>query len=435
MQDGSSLSFSNRVLGDGVWLHSSQNQNNKSVRIDVFLVSELVFPQHTYTHLLSRLCERGSHNYPSARELNRQFELLFGTYFGTNSLNIAGNSLLHLSIDVVNSENCRRFGGTNSLTQACSLLFEILYKPNLTPNCYFDDVVAHEKQIISTNLASVLNDKINYAQSRCVEETGRGTVWSVSAPAKLTDLEKADGKQILDHYKSLISKCPIHVFVSGKVSHKDLCMIEATVMRDLPDRTPIEVPILPALNARPSKTIFEMQKVSQAKYVVSYYTGPVFDFDFYANLLVFDSLWGGDSHGILSRELREKQGICYFVDSHVERYSGVIYTVVSCSNSDFDLVSRSIDKAMDYIRHQQFPKEYVFKSKALIKNRLISAMYDRNSMLRICLSSIITKQSIDIFKLNASIDKVTGFGVSETAKKLIKGVEYFLYEDQGNNYR
>ena len=62
-------------------------------------------------------------------------------------------------------------------------------------------------------------------------------------------------------------------------------------------------------------------------------------------------------------------------------------------------------------------------------------MYDRNSMLRICLSSIITKQSIDIFKLNASIDNVTGFGVSETAKKLIKGVEYFLYEDQGNNYR
>ena len=133
--------------------------------------------------------------------------------------------------------------------------------------------------------------------------------------------------------------------------------------------------------------------------------------------------------------MREKQGICYFVDSHVERYSGVIYTVVSCSNSDFDLVSRSIDKAMDYIRHQQFPKEYVFQSKALIKNRLISAMYDRNSMLRICLSSIITKQSIDIFKLNASIDKVTGFGVSETAKNLIKGVEYFLYEDQGNNYR
>ena len=428
MTDVNDLYFCTHTLGDDVSLHLAKNVHYKSVRVDVFLISELVYPEHTYTHLVSRLCERGSRTYPSIRDLNRRLEELFGTYFFADALSFAGNSLLHLSMEIIDSEYCLRFGGINPLTEASSLLFEVLFEPNLVLNGYPENVVTHEKQIIHSHLASVINDKMNYARNRCIEETGRGTVWSVSSSGRSSDLENVDEKQIWHYHQNLISTCPIHVFVNGNVTEREMSMLEDSLLQSLPKRRPNKVSQKSALKSRPPRKIFEIQALSQAKYVVSYYTGPILDTDFYANLLVFDSLWGGDSHGILYRDLREKQGICYYVDSQIERFAGVIYTTVSCAHGDFGVVSRSIDQAMLYIRSEQFSIENLAQSKALIKNRLLSAIYDRDSQLRIYLSSIFNELEIDLYELSESVDRVTSCGVSVVAKELVKGVEYFLHD-------
>jgi len=428
MLDVKNRYFRSRALGEEVSLHVSQNAHYKSVRIDVFLVSDLVYPDHTYTYLVSRLCERGSRNYPSIRDLNTRLDELFGTYFLTDSLNLAGYSLLHLSVDIIDSEYCLRFGGNNPLNNACSFLFEVLFEPNLDLDGYPKDVLAHEKKIIERDLASVLNDKVDYARNRCIEETGRGTVWSVSSQGRFSDIENIDEKKIWNYHKNLISTCPIHIFLNGNVTEREVVMLENSLLRLLPQRQPCEVSLNPALRPRPQRKIFEIQTLSQAKYVVSHYTGPVLDAKFHAKLLVFNSLWGGDSHGILFRDLREKQGICYYVDSQVERFSGAIYTIVSCSDSDLDIVSSSIDQALNYMRRQQFPEEFLIQSKALIRNRLISAIFDRDSNLRIYLSSIITEHEFELHKLSECVNDVTAHGVSEVANDLAKGVEYFLHD-------
>ncbi len=425
---GKNRYFRSRAIGDEVYLHVSQNLHHKSVRIDVFLVSDLLYPDHTYTYLVSRLCERGSRNYPSIRDLNARLDELFGTYFLTDTLNLAGNSLLHLSVDIIDSEYCLRFGGNNPLNNACSFLFEVLFEPNLDLDGYPENVLAHEKKIIERDLESMLNDKLDYARNRCIEETGRGTVWALSSPGRFSDIENIDEKIIWEYHKNLILTCPIHVFLNGNLTEREVLMLETSLLQLLPQRQPCGISLKPALKPRSHRKIFEIQSLSQAKYVVSHYTGPVLDMEFYSKLLVFNSLWGGDSHGILFRDLREKRGICYYVDSQVERFSGAIYTIVSCSDGDFDIVSRSIDLALNYIRQQQFPEEFLIQSKALIRSRLISATFDRDSNLRIYLSSIITEHEFELHKLSECVNHVTAHGVSEVANDLAKGVEYFLHD-------
>ena len=422
------LHFNTSELDDAVFLHVSQNPFYKSVKIDVFLLSELVYPGHTYTNLVSRLCERGSRTYPSMRHLNRRFEELFGACFLSNSVSFAGNSLLHLSLEIIAAEYCLRFSGLNPFNEASRLLFEVLFQPNLNSNGYPEDVVAHEKKVINSHLVSVINDKTNYAHRRCVEETVRGTAWSILTPGRVVDLECVDGETIWSFHQKLISTCPIHIFVNGDVAKSDVSILQESFLRSLPKRQPKKVSKKNAVKSDSPRKIFEIQPLSQAKYVVSYYTGPILDMNQHATLLVFDSLWAGDSHGILYRELREKQGVCYYVDSQLDRFSGVLYTMVGCAHSDFEVVSRSIEQMLCHMRSEQFLMENLVHSKALIKNRLISALHDRDSNLRIFLSSIITDYNIELDGLSECVDRVTVGGISLLAKNLTKGVEYFLHD-------
>ena len=422
------LDLNTTELDDAVFLHTSKNLNYKSVRIDVFLLSELAYPEHSYTNLVSRLCERGSRTYPSMRDLNRRFEELFGAYFFSDSMSFAGNSLLHLSLEIIAAEYCLRFSGIDPFTEATRLLFEVLFQPNLNSNGYPEDVVAQEKKNITNDLISVINDKTNYAHRRCIEETVRGTAWSILTSGRAADLEYVDGKKIWSFHQKLVSTCPIHIFVNGNLTKRDVSILQESFLRSLPERQPYKISKNTAIKSRSPRKIFEIQPLYQAKYVVSHYTGPVLDMDQHATLLIFDSLWGGDSHGILYRELREKRGICYYVDSQFDRFSGVIYTIVGCAHSDFSVVSNSIEQALCRLRSEQFSMENLIHSKALIKNRLISAFHDRDLNLRILLSSIITEYNVELDRLSKCVDKVTIGGISLFAKSLTKGVEYFLHD-------
>ncbi len=420
--------FNTAELDDAVFLHTSKNLNYKSVRIDVFLLSELAYPDHTYANLVSRLCERGTQTYPTMRDLNRRFEELFGAFFFSDSVNFAGNSLLHLSLEIIATEYCLRFSGLNPFAEASELLFEVLFQPKLNSNGYPEDVVAHEKKNINSHLVSLINDKTNYAHRRCIEETARGTAWSILTPGRSTDLEYVDGKKIWSFHQKLVSTCPIHIFVNGNLTKRDVSILQESFLRSLPERQPHKISKKTAIRPGAPRKIFEIQPLSQAKYVVSYYTGAILDMNQHATLLVFDSLWGGDSHGILYRDLREKKGICYYVDSQLDRFSGVLYTMVGCSHSDFSVVSNSIEQALCHMRSEQFSMENLVHSKALIKNRLISAFHDRDLNLRILLSSIITEYNVELDRLSECVDRVTIGDISLLAKSLIKGVEYFLHD-------
>ena len=235
------LHFNTTELDDAVFFHTSKNLNYKSVRIDVFLLSELAYPGHTYTNLVSRLCERGSRTYPSMRDLNRRFEELFGAYFFSDSMSFAGNSLLHLSLEIIAAEYCLRFSGLNPFTEASGLLFEVLFQPNLNSNGYPEDVVAQEKKNITDHLVSVIDDKTNYAHRRCIEETVRGTAWSILTSGRAADLEYVDGKKIWSFHQKLVSTCPIHIFVNGNLTKQDVSILQESFLRSLPKRQPKKV--------------------------------------------------------------------------------------------------------------------------------------------------------------------------------------------------
>lgn len=368
--------FTRVQLADGVYLHWHGIGLYKTIRVDVCLSTPLGAPRHSLVALSSRLLARGTHKLPDVQSLNRFIDDLYGAHYSVQVDRLGEHQLIHLCLEVID-ENL--LGEKGILERGLTFLRDVLRDGS----GFQDEPLAREKNRLSRQIADGFNDKLGYAQRRCCEEMCRGEPMGLSPLGNPADFAAVQADELWAFHRERTAADRLDLFVSGAVLleqvrplMESLFTWERTASQPRPRRP---------RRAGPQREIFECQAVREAKMVLGYRTQVAYGADGtddYPALVLLNLMLGGDGPSRLFKHLREEEGLCYYVASHIEALSGLLFVAAGIEAAAYPQARDAVEQELQALRTGAFDPREIEAARRLLRARLLGLAEDREDFFR-----------------------------------------------------
>ena len=368
--------FTRVQLADGVYLHWHGIGLYKTIRVDVCLSTPLGAPRHSLVALSSRLLARGTHKLPDVQSLNRFIDDLYGAHYSVQVDRLGEHQLIHLCLEVID-ENL--LGEKGILERGLTFLRDVLRDGS----GFQDEPLAREKNRLARQIADGFNDKLGYAQRRCCEEMCRGEPMGLSPLGNPADFAAVQADELWAFHRERTAADRLDLFVSGAVRLEQVRPLmealftwERTASQPRPRRPH---------RAGPQREIFECQAVREAKMVLGYRTQVAYGADGtddYPALVLLNLMLGGDGPSRLFKHLREEEGLCYYVASHIEALSGLLFVAAGIEAAAYPQARDAVEQELQALRTGAFDPWEIEAARRLLRARLLGLAEDREGFFR-----------------------------------------------------
>ena len=412
--------FTRVQLADGVYLHLHRIGLYKTIRVDVCLSTPLGAPRHSLVALSSRLLARGTHKLPDIQSLNRFIDGLYGAHYSVQVDRLGAHQFIHLCLEVID-ENF--LGEKGILDRGLTFLRDVLRDGSgFQPDC-----LEREKQRLTRQIADGFNDKLGYAQRRCSEEMCRGEPMSLSSLGNPADFAAVQADELWAFHRERTAADRLDLFVSG-----DLCLeqirplMESLFIWERTASQPPPQPPRPRL-ASPRREIFECQAVREAKMVLGYRTQVAYGADDYPALVLLNLMLGGDGPSRLFKHLREEEGLCYYIASHIEALSGLLFVAAGIEAAAYPEVRDKVEQELQALRSGAFDPQEIEAARHLLRARLLGLAEDREGFFRYQLREGLTGGSQSPQALWQGIEQVGVEELTRVAGDIVADTAFLLH--------
>lgn len=414
-------------VGGGIRLHLRYTEAFSSTRVDVYVRYPLRPVHNTRIALISRLLERGTRRHSDLRQLNRFLDGLYGADFSVGSEVFGRYQAIHLYFDMVSTRLLP--GDEDLLRVGLRFLGDVLCHPMQVAGGFPDDLMHQEKAALGHRLAAALNDKMAYAQRRCLEEMCRGEPCTLSPHGDRRDLGSIDAQQLLDFHLAGLSHQAIDIFVSGAEERQhvlDLCR-EFLLWPNCGQRE--SEATAPADQGIPSgiRVVAEGHEVRQGKVVLGYRTRTPMDGARYPSLLLFNAILGEDQHSRLYREVRERRGLCYHIASYLEPMCGLMFVEIGVATHDHRETRQRVQEQILSLAEAGPSSEELEQARTGLTNRVRALDDDRGGLAEFALYREMARVPPSRPTLEEGLRSVGREDVAEAARKIHLDTVYFVY--------
>lgn len=368
--------FTRVQLADGVYLHWHGIGLYKTIRVDVCLSTPLGAPRHSLVALSSRLLARGTHKLPDVQSLNRFIDDLYGAHYSVQVDRLGEHQLIHLCLEVID-ENL--LGEKGILERGLTFLRDVLRDGR----GFQDEPLAREKNRLARQIADGFNDKLGYAQRRCCEEMCRGEPMGLSPLGNPADFAAVQADELWAFHRERTAADRLDLFVSGAVRLEQVRPLMESLF--IWERTASQPRAQRSRMAGPQREIFECQAVREAKMVLGYRTQVAYGADGtddYPALVLLNLMLGGDGPSRLFKHLREEEGLCYYVASHIEALSGLLFVAAGIEAAAYPQARDAVEQELQALRTGAFDPWEIEAARRLLRARLLGLAEDREGFFR-----------------------------------------------------
>ncbi len=412
-----------RELKNGINLYYIPDTKYKTVSASVFLNRKLSKDEATMNALLSKVLTGGTESCRDITALSTYADELYGTLY---NVNITKKSYVQSIVSTVNflSDNYT----DDNITEKCTaLMLDLLFKPNVTSSSFPGDVVKVEKQNLKDDIEGLINDKRSYANFRCIEEMCKGEENAIMEFGYLEDLPKIDEKMLYKHYKNIITKSPLDIFVVGDIDLDKFCGYICKYLDEFDfDIEPIlgQTGVVKSIDE--AKYVEDSFDVAQGKLAMGFTTETTINDKEYYALLLGNSIYGSGAHSRLFNTVREKMSLCYYASSMLDKFRGLMLVSSGIEFENFEKAKNEIEKQLSEIAKGDFTDEEMEVARRFLINSYLSYKDSPYAMKEYYRSQCFSENQISI---DEAVEKIASID-KEEVKKALSGVKlntvYFL---------
>ena len=362
-------------LADGVYLHLHSIGLYKTIRVDVCLSTPLCAPRHSLVALSSQLLARGTHKLPNIQSLNRFIDDLYGAHYSVQVDRLGEHQFIHLSLEIIDDNF---LGEKGILVRGLSFLRDVLRDGSGFQREYLE----REKYHLMRQIADGFNDKLGYAQRRCSEEMCRGEPMGLSPLGNPADFAAMQADELWNFHRERTATDRLDLFVSGDLRLEQIRSLMESLF--IWERAAFQPPLQPPCPriARSPREVFECQEVREAKMVLGYRTKIAYGANDYPALVILNLILGGDGPSRLFKYLREEEGLCYYIASHIESLSGLLFVAAGIEATAYPEVRDRVEQQFQALRTGAFEPREIEAAQRLLKARLLGLAEDREGFFR-----------------------------------------------------
>ncbi|MDR1001136.1 MAG: insulinase family protein [Clostridiales bacterium] len=393
-------------------IHIIRTRKFKSAAAVVLIRQPLTREFATYSPVICDILAHASAKYPGIRQMRTAAEDLYGAAMNVQVVQRGEQQILEFYF-----ESLTRDG---NFKRGMEFLREIIENPLVVGNGFnrdfFESAVSH----IRNDIEGRINNKAEYAERRLIEEMCKGEPFGVSADGYLEDLDKLTSPGLLGYYKKALDTFPRDICAIGDVDESDINIFAS------PKR---EIVIPPAsISYKPKQPTYftEDFNTAQGKLCMGFRSkaNPVGK-DFYG-LWLFNSLLGGGPNSILFKRVRERESLCYYINSVNYRAKSLVVIRCGVSAENFERVTNIVLEEVAAIARGAFsPLDFQNAQSEIIKRLRAGEDYP-NTLLNYYVSQYLINDKDTLTDAIAAISALTPVDAIEAAAKVYLDTVYML---------
>ncbi|MGZ4113014.1 MAG: EF-P 5-aminopentanol modification-associated protein YfmF, partial [Tumebacillaceae bacterium] len=291
----------------GIHVHVLSTQKYKMNTIVATLTQELREETATGLALLPYVLVRGSENYPTPEKLQLALDDLYGASLYAVIDKKGERQLVDFTMTVPNE----KFLSTDEplFGKALDILASVMTRPLTVDGAFSAEHVNAEKEQHKKRIEAVLDDKIQFARERCLEEMTKGEPYSIPGLGRESQLASLDPKSLYELYQQVLRTAPLHVYVVGDVTLDEVAeqIFKAFSLERATVDTFSEVKI--EHEARQVNEVVDRLDVGQGKLNIGFWSNVAYSSPDYPALVVANGIFGTFPHSKLFVNVREKNSL------------------------------------------------------------------------------------------------------------------------------
>lgn len=354
-------------LGDKINLTLIPGEKFKSNLVSIYIQRLLDKDEATKNALIPEIVTSGSRKYPSAREISNELDNLYGSSMGADVTKRGERQVLSFKIISTNE----KYLDEKIFKNVIEFFNEVINNPLVIDGGFKEEFLNIEKENLKDRIQAKINDKGRYALERAFEEMCEGERYSISEYGYEEDIDKITPQELYNHYRDILRTSPIDIVVEGDFDEEEIIKIitenfkfERGNIIDIP-RDEFKK------DTKEVKYINEKMDITQGKLIMGYRSNVDYlDEEKYYALVVGSNILGGGPDSKLFINVRERESLCYYVYSSVEKYKGILFVSSGIESNNYEKTVDLINAQIDKLKNGDISEQELKNS----KSALISSM-------------------------------------------------------------
>lgn len=367
----------------------------------------------TIRNLLKMVLLDSNANYKTEKELVKETEKLYDLKLISSTSRIGTNSNIAFKMKFLDEKYTE--AGMNE--ESILFLINLIFNPNVENNSFNEEVVNKCKEKLKKSIISIKDNKLKYALLKLFETT-ENMPYSKNSFGNLEELEKIDGKKLYEYYKNMLKNDIIDIFVVGNLEQektKELFREKFKIETFKKNKPKVLVDELP--RRKKIETYKEYEDVNQTQLTILCSLHDLTDYERQYVIRIYNEILGGSSNSMLFENVREKNSLCYYINSDVKPYDNILFIYSGISNENVEKATKLIKKTMKDIENGNISQEVFNSSKETITSGIIASMDNPSGIINTyyaheLVDSALSEERIEKF------NKVTKEDVVNVSKKI-----------------
>ncbi|WP_242967830.1 EF-P 5-aminopentanol modification-associated protein YfmF [Tepidibacter mesophilus] len=409
-------------LGDKINLTFIGVDKFKTNLISVYMQRPLDRKEVTKNALIPNILKSGSNKFKSQREISKKLDDLYGAGVYADVAKKGDIQILSFKMSITDET----YLDEEILKESLVFFNDMINNPLVENNGFNKEYLDIEKNNLRDKIKSRINDKSRFALERCIEEMCKDEKFSIYEYGYEEDIESIDEKNLYNHYKNIIKTSPIDIVIAGSLD-KNMVLDYIKNIFKFERGNVIDVVGDKNVNSVDSiKNIVDKMDITQGKITLGYRTNIDYKDNRYYSLMVYSSILGGGPHSKLFLNVREKESLCYYVYSMIEKYKSIMFISSGIEIDKYDKAIELIGEQLEKIKKSDISEEEIRNSKNSIINSIKSVRDSLNSLSDFYYSQGISGVNEDLDSIMNKIENVEIKDVVEVSSGITLDTVYFL---------
>ena len=250
--------------------------------------------------------------------------------------------------------------------------------------------------------------------------------YGISKNGYIEDIDKIDSDSLFNHYKNVILKSPVEIFVNGDADIMALKNKFERMFNNIEVTETLAPPADVKKEVDEIKTVTEEQPVAQGKLSMGFRTNVFMTDSNYPALMIYNAVLGCGIYSKLFNNVREKLSLCYYASSSIDHLKGIMKINSGIEVKNF---KKAYDEILVQIKDIEEGKISDMEMSAAILGTVnsLKSLTDSSFLLNdYYMGKIISGKIIGIYELVDALKNITKEQVIAVSKKIHLDTVFFL---------
>ena len=301
----------------------------------------------TKRNLLTRILLESNEIYKTSRQIEIETEKLYGLMLRSSS-SISGNySIMSFESSFLNEE----YTDDKMIEKSLEFILGFILNPNIENRGFTKKSFNLCKESLKQEIECIKENPGRYGMHRMLEEMDPEAPYAINADGSLEALKKITKENLYEYYKQIIKSDIIDIFVIGDFSETKVKNIINKKFKINTLKKPSSSHYVKHKKLRMRiKTAKEKQALEQSKLFIGCKLDKLTPFEQKYVMNIYSFILGGSPNSRLFMNLREKNSLCYSVNS---TYQPVFNLLIIKAGIDSENYKRSVDLIKDEMKNME----------------------------------------------------------------------------------